>query len=149
MVGKPLHSPESLASESLSLRRQTMSAKSRSFNRRAKRLLVAVIVLGSASLVGVLAITPRSAELDSPSHALAGEASMRRSVDAYAARYTGLAEYYDAAKNALERGREAYAARLTGQAEQALTKGHSSALGMEAYAARCAGIAEHYAATTQ
>ncbi|MEA3376158.1 MAG: hypothetical protein U9R72_08195 [Chloroflexota bacterium] len=99
-----------------------MSAESGRVERWVKRFVVAVIVLAVGSMVGILAITPPPAELEPAAVAAADEASMRRTIDAYAARYTGMAENY-------------------------LAGSHSSLRAMDAYAARCNGLAEHYAAT--
>jgi hypothetical protein len=163
---------KSTVSESISLRRRAMSAKSSSVQRWIKRFVVVVIVLAVGSMVGVLAITPRPAEIESAAVVVAEEASMRRSIDAYAARYTGLAEHYTTASHSsprgmdayaarytgmaaqysppedtLQRSRDAYAARLTGLAEDHAAKSHSSQRGMNAYAARYTGLAEQYATT--
>lgn len=149
-----------------------MSAKSSSVQRWIKRFAVVVIVLAVGSMVGVLTVTPRPAEIESAPVVAAEEASFRRSLDAYAARYTGLAEHYinknssrersinayaarytgmavrySTSESALQRGRDAYAARYTGLSRHHTDRTRSSQRSMNAYAARCTGIAEHYAAT--
>lgn len=149
-----------------------MSAKSSSVQRWIKRLVVVVIVLAVGSLVGVLTATPRPAEIEPAPVVAAEEADLRRSIDAYAARYTGMAERYagtlhvsgratdayaarcaglarfhDASTEAGQRSLKAYAARCTGMAERYAGKIYSSQRAISAYAARCAGLAEHYAST--
>jgi hypothetical protein len=137
---------KSTVSESISLRRQAMSAKSSSVQRWIKGFVVVVIVLAVGSMVGVLAITPRPAEIESAAVVVAEEASMRRSIDAYAARYTGLAEHYATASHSSPRGMDAYAARYTGMAARYSAPEGALQRGMNAYAARCTGMAERYAA---
>ncbi|MFO7741799.1 MAG: hypothetical protein R6X31_05730 [Anaerolineae bacterium] len=149
-----------------------MSAESGRVERWVKRFVVAVIVLAVGSIVGFLVITPRPAEIESAAVLAAEEASLRRSIDAYAARYTGMAEnylagshsslramdayaarytgiaeHYAASSESTQRAMDAYAARYTGMAARYTTKSHSSQRAIDAYAARCNGLAEHYAAT--
>lgn len=147
-----------------------MSARSRSMNQWVKRVVIAVIILAVGSMVGVLALSPRPAQIESA--VVADEAAVRRSIGAYAARLTGLADHYSAATTGRQRGVAAYGARYAGMAEHFLGKSGMSpraiaaysarcagAVGsdtgtslvsqraIDAYAARCAGIAEHYAST--
>jgi len=134
-------------SESISLKKPAMSAKSSRAQRWIKRFVVAAIVLAVGSMVGVLATTPRPAEIGPAAVVAADEDTARRSWDAYAARYTGMAAHFSPREDALQRGRDACAARLTGLAEEYAAGSHSSQRAMNAYAARYTGIAEHFAAT--
>ena len=151
-----------------------MTTRTSSLKRWLSRLLVALVMLGVVSAVGLLAITPRPAEVESSAVVAAGEAGRSRSNDAYAARYAGLARHYTASLMPAQRAAEAYAARCQGIADhyEAPSRSsqraidayaarydglahhyggaaHSSQRGMDAYAARCAGLGQHYTATAK
>ena len=118
-----------------------MSANTSSVQQWIKRVVAAVAILGVGSLVGILALNPRPAEIESAVVVAADEATVRRSLDAYAARYAGIAQHYAARGEALEHSRDAYAARYTGLAEHYAGLGEALRRGRDAYAARYAGMA--------
>jgi len=122
-----------------------MSTHSPVLKRWVTKLVIAITIVAVGSMVGVLAITPRPAETEPAPAAAADEASLRRSTDAYAARYTGLAVHY-AGSEAMRRGMVAYAVRYTGMAEHYAAQTDSSQRAMDAYAARLTGMAEHHLA---
>ena len=159
---------------STSLRRRMMTTRASSLKRWVSRLVVALVMLGVVSAVGLLAITPSPAEIESSAVVAAGETGRARSNAAYAARYVGLAQHYTASIMPSQRAADAYAARCQGMADHYQVPIHSSqrALdayaarydglahhcgsaaqssqrGMDAYAARCAGLGQHYTATAQ
>ena len=80
-----------------------MSANSPVVKRWIKRFLVAMTTLAVGLIVGILVITPPSAETQSAAVVTENEDSLQRGIDASAARYTAMAEY-DAAAAPAERG---------------------------------------------
>ncbi len=126
-----------------------MSPRSSRVQRGVKRVTLAAVVLAVGSIVGVLAITPRPSQIEPSAVVVANESTARRAVDAYAARYTGVARHYAAGTSSVQRAVDTYAARYEAIARHYRNLGHSSQRGMAAYAARCTGLAQHYAATTE
>lgn len=92
------------------------------------------VVLAVAAIVLVLVFL-----VNPPVHSIESSASVQRGMDAYAARYSGLAEQH----LAMQRGIDAYAARNAGLAEI-----HASQRSIEAYTARNAGLAAYYNTAT-
>ena len=110
-----------------------------------KRSLVTVTILVVGLIVGTLVIDPSPAETQSPA-VTEDEINVQRGLEASAARYSGLAEYYAPRPNSLQRGLEASAARYSGLAGYYTAREDSLQRGLEASAARYAGLAEYYGA---
>lgn len=171
MKGKSASSTRNTRFGSIIIGRRVMRARWSSTQGWVKGIAVVIAVLAVGAVIGFLTFDPRSAEIESVAVVSADEVGARRSIDAYAARYAGLAEHYAAGDLRSERSRRAYAARYaglaqhhasaseaarrsiraygaryTGIAEHYTGKRHSSQRGMDAYAARCAGMAERYLA---
>jgi hypothetical protein len=80
-----------------------MSANSPVVKRWFKRFLVATGILAVGLILGILVITPPSAETQSAAVVTENEDSLQRGIDASAAQYSAMAEY-DAAAAPAERG---------------------------------------------
>ena len=80
-----------------------MSANSPIVKRWFKRSLVAVGILAVGLIVGSFVVTPPPAETESAAVVTENEDSLQRGIDASAARYAAMAEYY-ALVAAAERG---------------------------------------------
>ncbi|RME75518.1 MAG: hypothetical protein D6784_07785 [Chloroflexi bacterium] len=77
------------------------------------------------------------------------EANSQRAIQADAARYNGLAEFYATNSNGLQRGIEASSARYTGLAKHYAAENDGLQRGIEASAARYTALADYYAAAAK
>jgi hypothetical protein len=124
-----------------------MSANSPVVKRWFKRFLVAMTILAVGLILGILVITLPPAETQSAAVVTENEDSLQRSIDASAARYTAMAEYYAAKNDGLQRSIDASAARYTAMAEYYAAKEEDRIRRtIEADAARYTAMAEYYAA---
>jgi len=134
---------------SIIIGRRVMRARWSSTQGWVKGIAVVVAVLAVGAVIGFLTFNPRSAEIESAAVVSADEGGRRRSVDAYAARYAGLAEHYAAGDLRSERSRSAYASRYAGMAEHYAGRVASSERAVSALAARYAGLAQHHASGSE
>ncbi|MBS3784068.1 MAG: hypothetical protein KGY78_06460, partial [Anaerolineae bacterium] len=93
-----------------------MSSRPDVLKRWLKRFLIALVILAVGSAVGVLSLTPRTTDTESSAVVVADADAARRGMDAYAARYSGLAQHYASRSDAARRATDAYAARYAGLA---------------------------------
>jgi hypothetical protein len=124
-----------------------MSANSPVVKRWFKRFLVAMTILAVGLIVNILVITPPPAETQSAAVVTENEDSLQSGIEADAARYTAMAEYYAAKNDGLQRSIDASAARYTAMAEYYAAKEEDRIRrSIEADAARYTAMAEYYAA---
>ncbi len=93
-----------------------MSANSPVVKRWFKRFLIAVGILAVGLILGSFVVTVPAAETQSAAVVTENEDSIQRGIDASAARYSAMAEYYAAENDGLQRGIDASAARYTAMA---------------------------------
>jgi hypothetical protein len=109
-----------------------------------KRFLVATTILAVGSILGVLAITPPPVATQSAVVVTGNGDSLQRGIEANAARYTALAEYYSAEADNLQRTFDADTARYTALAKYYVTEDDDRQRGIDASAARYTALAKYY-----
>ncbi|MDH7475004.1 MAG: hypothetical protein QHJ74_13525 [Anaerolineae bacterium] len=124
-----------------------MSANSLVIKQWLKPVVVAMTILAVGLIVGILVSTIPTAETQPAAIVTENEDSLQRSIDADAARYTAMAEYYAAKNESIQRGIDADAARYTAMGAFYAAKEETSVQrGIDADAARYTAMAEYYAA---
>jgi hypothetical protein len=123
-----------------------MSAEPLVLNRWSTRFLVAMALLAVGLIVGIVVITHLPAVTQSAVVVTGNEASIRRGVDASAARYTAMAADLATKKDAVQRGIDASAARYTALAAYYAAKNDPVQRGIDASAARYTAMAADLAA---
>lgn len=120
-------------------------------SRWSKRLSIALIILGLGLIVSYILIVPAPA-INQPLPGIGNEYTVpgaipnaQRGWDAYAARYTAMAEAYAASNSGTQRGLDAYAARYTAMADAYAAKEAANIKrGWDACAARYTAMAKQY-----
>jgi hypothetical protein len=103
--------------------------------------LATVFLVGAVVLVAVLVLAFLAS---APARSIESSDPGQRAIEADAARWTAMGEFYAAQAQADQRARDAYEARNTALAVHYDAQAAAEQRAMDAYAARLTGQAEHY-----